>query len=648
MPLSSCVAQVVHIDAPAVQRHRAIIVDCLRDGDVSIRKRALELIYALVNEDNVRLLTKEMLNYLSVADPETKPDLCIKIAAVAHKFAPSQRWHIDTLITMLSIAGDAAKREIGSATLFHISHAPADDHAAIVHKLFAMAAVAATGTSEAQQMMLQVAVWCIGEFGQHLLSPPPPRKHSTSSASGKSNGAADQHDDLSGPHGEQRSEAEVVKLLDKVIHLYYANADTKAMVLTALLKLTARLTGANEQKKIRSILVSFGMSPDVELQQRSVEFVQIADQAKTPTLTQEQRSGLLAPMPLLDESVLRSRAGGETSDAARLAGDDVSMAVVERTQPKQQQASGRSNAAGGGSASASSAAAAPAPSLLDSLDELFSTVTSKADVSNVQASPTADPFAAPQPASGSLGGLAAAGAAKPKPAAAAAAPANVLDDLFSMPPASKPAAVAQPKPVTSAVSDAFDLLGSGSGMGAAPAPAAAAPTKAAVGAAAASASSHLDDLLGGLGGLSMGPVSTPQKAAVMGGGSNNNVAFNLLSPSPAPAVMATTASANLLSPAQPPPAPLQAVSAAAAAAADDFGDFEGSSPSPAVITAYESPSSGLKVVFTLEKPAGQPAGTTDITATFSCGGGQPLHKFVCQVRAKSVAGSAVPGGAIAS
>ena len=40
-------------DLSAVQRHRAMIVECVKDPDSSIRKRALDLVYALVNDSNV-------------------------------------------------------------------------------------------------------------------------------------------------------------------------------------------------------------------------------------------------------------------------------------------------------------------------------------------------------------------------------------------------------------------------------------------------------------------------------------------------------------------------------------------------------------------------------------------------------------------
>lgn len=48
---------------------RNTIVDCLKDPDVSIRKRALDLIYALVNESNIKILAHELVNFLQTASP---------------------------------------------------------------------------------------------------------------------------------------------------------------------------------------------------------------------------------------------------------------------------------------------------------------------------------------------------------------------------------------------------------------------------------------------------------------------------------------------------------------------------------------------------------------------------------------------------
>lgn len=95
--------KVVSIDTNAVQRHRNIILDCLRDGDISIRRRALELSYALINEGNVRILIRELLAFLEVADDEFKLGMTTQISLAAERFAPNKRWHIDTFLRVLKL-----------------------------------------------------------------------------------------------------------------------------------------------------------------------------------------------------------------------------------------------------------------------------------------------------------------------------------------------------------------------------------------------------------------------------------------------------------------------------------------------------------------------------------------------------------------
>jgi len=91
------------MDTNAVQRHRNIILDCLRDGDISIRRRALELSYALINEQNVRILIRELLAFLEVADDEFKLGMTTQISLAAERFAPNKRWHIDTVLRVLKL-----------------------------------------------------------------------------------------------------------------------------------------------------------------------------------------------------------------------------------------------------------------------------------------------------------------------------------------------------------------------------------------------------------------------------------------------------------------------------------------------------------------------------------------------------------------
>ena len=109
-PVGSYVAlntlnKVVLTNTDAVQRHRNTILDCLRDGDISIRRRALELSYALINEQNIRVMTRELLAFLEVADNEFKLGMTTQISLAAERFAPNKRWHIDTFLRVLKLVG---------------------------------------------------------------------------------------------------------------------------------------------------------------------------------------------------------------------------------------------------------------------------------------------------------------------------------------------------------------------------------------------------------------------------------------------------------------------------------------------------------------------------------------------------------------
>lgn len=75
----------VHIDYNAVQRHRNTILDCLKENDISIRRRALELSFALISEANICSMVKELLAFLDVCEPEFKAYIVSNVLSVAEK-----------------------------------------------------------------------------------------------------------------------------------------------------------------------------------------------------------------------------------------------------------------------------------------------------------------------------------------------------------------------------------------------------------------------------------------------------------------------------------------------------------------------------------------------------------------------------------
>eukprot|EP00632_Arachnochrysis_sp_CCMP2950_P006062 CAMPEP_0185710624 /NCGR_PEP_ID=MMETSP1164-20130828/31140_1 /TAXON_ID=1104430 /ORGANISM="Chrysoreinhardia sp, Strain CCMP2950" /LENGTH=518 /DNA_ID=CAMNT_0028378143 /DNA_START=172 /DNA_END=1725 /DNA_ORIENTATION=- len=160
-------SKVVTEDVAAVQRHRATILDCLKDPDVSIRQRALELTYQLVNASNAQELVREMLNYLVVATGEHRAHLCGRVATVVDKYAPSPKWQIDVLVAMLSIAGNHCDDSVASSTVAYVCVADDALQAFATHKLFHLLR---DELPQVQIALMHVAVWCVGEFGEMLLA----------------------------------------------------------------------------------------------------------------------------------------------------------------------------------------------------------------------------------------------------------------------------------------------------------------------------------------------------------------------------------------------------------------------------------------------------------------------------------------------
>ncbi|KAK6185231.1 hypothetical protein SNE40_007508 [Patella caerulea] len=255
--------RVVQADYNAVQRHRTTIVDCLKDPDISIRKRAMELSFALINANNVRGMMKELLHFLENCDQEFKADCCSNIVMSASKYSPNKRWHIDTVLKVLVMAGNHVRGDVVSMLIQLISETKT------LHGYIALQMYKALSNDFTQQPMAQVAIWCIGEYGEHMFS---------------TNVEDEEPVDV--------SEDDVVKVVEKVLSNNNSNEITKEYAITTLMKLSSRFTST--VPRIRQIIEVYGSSTNVELQQRSVEYTNLFSKFD------HLRPALLEHMPLLE------------------------------------------------------------------------------------------------------------------------------------------------------------------------------------------------------------------------------------------------------------------------------------------------------------------------------------------------------------
>ncbi|XP_043566086.1 AP-1 complex subunit gamma-1-like isoform X3 [Chiloscyllium plagiosum] len=256
--------KMVQTDHNAVQRHRSTIVDCLTDLDISIKRRAMDLCFALVNGSNVRGMMKELLYFLDHCDPEFKADCASGIFLAAEKYAPNKRWHIDTIMRVLTTAGGYVRDDSVPLLIQLISNANSL-HAYIVQKLYQ-----AIRVDISQQPLVQVAVWCIGEYGDLLLSA-----------------------EFEEESQVQVTEDEVLDVLEKILQSSLSALTTREYALTAIMKLSTRLQSSTN--RIRKAVSIYGSSLDVELQQRAVEYSALFMRFD------HMRPALLERMPLIQK-----------------------------------------------------------------------------------------------------------------------------------------------------------------------------------------------------------------------------------------------------------------------------------------------------------------------------------------------------------
>ncbi|XP_054726982.1 AP-1 complex subunit gamma-1 isoform X4 [Anastrepha obliqua] len=280
----------VHADTSAVQRHRTTILECLKDPDVSIRRRAMELSFALINAQNIRTMTKELLLFLEKADPEFKAQCSSGMILAAERYSPNARWHLDTQLSVLNAAGNYVRDDVVSSTIQLVSSSPVAEQTYITNRFWESLQVA--NHCEDKQPLLQVAVWAIGEYGDLFMYGP-------------------NEDEF-----ERPSESDLISMYHKFLTSAQVSITSKQYALVSLAKLSTRLQNCVEE--IQALITSFGSHLNVDLQQRGVEFTQLFGTYKN------LRPPLLEKMPPMQISRISSQ-NGESSGSY----DDNSPDLIE-------------------------------------------------------------------------------------------------------------------------------------------------------------------------------------------------------------------------------------------------------------------------------------------------------------------------------
>ncbi|XP_053093988.1 AP-2 complex subunit alpha-2 isoform X1 [Pangasianodon hypophthalmus] len=262
---SMCTLASSEFSHEAVKTHIDTVINALKtERDVSVRQRAVDLLYAMCDRSNAKQIVAEMLSYLETADYSIREEIVLKVAILAEKYAVDYTWYVDTILNLIRIAGDYVSEEVWYRVIQIVINR--DD----VQGYAAKTVFEALQAPACHENLVKVGGYILGEFGNLIA-------------------------------GDPRSSPLIqFNLLHSKFHL--CSVPTRALLLSAYVKfinLFPEVKGT-----IQEVLRSDSQlrNADVELQQRAVEYLRLSCIASTDILATVLEE--MPPFPERESSIL--------------------------------------------------------------------------------------------------------------------------------------------------------------------------------------------------------------------------------------------------------------------------------------------------------------------------------------------------------
>lgn len=259
----------------AVKKHQDTVIFSLKDRDVSVRRRALDLLYSMCDGTNAKTVVGELLKYLSVADYTLREEMVLKIAILTEKFATEYEWYFDTILRLMSTAGDYVGEEVWYRIVQIVTNTEE------LQEYAARRVYEYLRTPTCHENIVKVASYILGEYG-HLIA----------------------------AEDDERAVAPIEQFTLVNSKISICSPATKALILTTYIKWLNLFPEIRPQ--ILAILRKFTHTLDAEIQQRAVEYLAVASLESEELL--QVIVDEMPPFPEQRESALLSRLIKKHSD----------------------------------------------------------------------------------------------------------------------------------------------------------------------------------------------------------------------------------------------------------------------------------------------------------------------------------------------
>uniref|UniRef100_F6QM48 AP-2 complex subunit alpha n=1 Tax=Xenopus tropicalis TaxID=8364 RepID=F6QM48_XENTR len=262
---SMCTLASSEFSHEAVKTHIETVINALKtERDVSVRQRAVDLLYAMCDRSNAQQIVAEMLSYLETADYSIREEIVLKVAILAEKYAVDYTWYVDTILNLIRIAGDYVSEEVWYRVIQIVINR--DD----VQGYAAKTVFEALQAPACHENLVKVGGYILGEFGNLIA-------------------------------GDPRSSPLIqFNLLHSKFHL--CSVPTRALLLSAYIKFINLFPEI--KTTIQDVLRSDSQlrNADVELQQRAVEYLRLSSIASNDILATVLEE--MPPFPERESSIL--------------------------------------------------------------------------------------------------------------------------------------------------------------------------------------------------------------------------------------------------------------------------------------------------------------------------------------------------------
>ncbi|CAF0846386.1 unnamed protein product [Rotaria sordida] len=157
---SMCLLATSEFSHEAVKKHQETVINALKsERDVSVRQRAVDLLYAMCDRSNAEDIVQEMLTYLETADYTIREEMVLKIAILSEKYAVDYKWYLDIMLKLIRIAGDFVSEEVWYRVIqVVVNRSDVQSYAAKI-------AFEALQAPACHENMIKVAGYILGEYG---------------------------------------------------------------------------------------------------------------------------------------------------------------------------------------------------------------------------------------------------------------------------------------------------------------------------------------------------------------------------------------------------------------------------------------------------------------------------------------------------